>query len=188
MAIDRIPDRARQHGRAEGAGATRCGARRRSAPSRTSRSAGRPMPRGFIRALALIKAAAAHAPTRGSGLLEADVAEAIVAAAHEVADGRHDAQFPVDVFQTGSGTSTNMNANEVIARLATAAPGPRGAPQRPRQHGPEQQRRDPDGDPRQRRAGRARERCCRRSQHLAATHRAQGSRARRTWSRPAART
>jgi fumarate hydratase, class II len=80
---------------------------------------GRPMPRAFIRAVALIKAAAARANVR-LGLLDAAVAEAIVGAANEVATGQHDAQFPIDVFQTGSGTSTNMNANEVIARLATA--------------------------------------------------------------------
>ena len=76
------------------------------------------LPRAFIRAVALIKSAAARANT-GLGLLDADVAAAIVSAAAEVADGRHDAQFPIDVFQTGSGTSTNMNANEVIAHLAS---------------------------------------------------------------------
>jgi fumarate hydratase class II len=75
------------------------------------------MPRGFIRALGLVKAAAASANHELAGL-EAEIAEAIVAAAGEVAAGAHDAQFPVDVFQTGSGTSSNMNANEVIARLA----------------------------------------------------------------------
>ena len=78
---------------------------------------GRPMPRAFIRAVALIKAAAARA-NAGLGLLDGAVAEAIAGAAAEVAGGQHDAQFPVDVFQTGSGTSTNMNANEVIAHLA----------------------------------------------------------------------
>ncbi len=78
---------------------------------------GRPMPRDFIRAVALVKAAAARANS-GLGLLDAAVAEAIAKAAGAVAGGDHDAQFPVDVFQTGSGTSTNMNANEVIARLA----------------------------------------------------------------------
>jgi fumarate hydratase class II len=77
------------------------------------------MPRAFIRAVALIKSAAATANVE-LGLLAADVAAAIVAAAAEVAAGTHDAHFPVDVFQTGSGTSTNMNANEVIARLASA--------------------------------------------------------------------
>src|SRR5215213_10194457 len=78
---------------------------------------GRPMPRAFIRAVALIKAAAARA-NGALGLLDADVVRVIVAAADEVAAGNHDAQFPIDVFQTGSGTSTNMNANEVIATLA----------------------------------------------------------------------
>src|SRR6202167_4856987 len=81
---------------------------------------GLPLPRGFIRALALIKRAAAAANAR-LGLLAADVAAAIESAAQQVADGAHDAQFPIDVFQTGSGTSTNMNANEVIAHLAARA-------------------------------------------------------------------
>jgi fumarate hydratase class II len=76
------------------------------------------MPREFIRALGLIKASAAEV-NAALGLLDKRRAKAIVAAALEVADGRHDAQFPVDVFQTGSGTSSNMNANEVIARLAS---------------------------------------------------------------------
>ncbi|GAB3095218.1 class II fumarate hydratase [Lysobacter terrae] len=76
------------------------------------------MPREFIRALGLIKAAAAEV-NGGFGLLGKTAAAAIRAAAMEVADGRHDAQFPIDVFQTGSGTSSNMNANEVIATLAT---------------------------------------------------------------------
>jgi fumarate hydratase, class II len=79
---------------------------------------GRPLPRAFIRAVALIKAAAARA-NASLGLLDAAVAKVIVAAADDVAQGSYDAQFPVDVFQTGSGTSTNMNANEVIARLAS---------------------------------------------------------------------
>jgi fumarate hydratase class II len=76
------------------------------------------MPRTFIRALALIKHAAAGANAE-LGDLPAPVAGAIQGAALEVATGRHDDQFPVDVFQTGSGTSSNMNANEVIATLAT---------------------------------------------------------------------
>jgi fumarate hydratase class II len=75
------------------------------------------LPRGFIRALALIKRAAASA-NAALGLLAADIAGDIEAAAQQVADGAHDAHFPIDVFQTGSGTSTNMNANEVIAHLA----------------------------------------------------------------------
>ncbi|MFM2287450.1 MAG: hypothetical protein RL684_593, partial [Pseudomonadota bacterium] len=81
---------------------------------------GRRMPRSFIRALALVKQAAAEANER-LGLLEQPLARAIVAASAEVAAGAHDAQFPIDVFQTGSGTSTNMNANEVIAHLAARA-------------------------------------------------------------------
>lgn len=76
------------------------------------------MPRGFIRALGLIKAAVAQA-NGALGHLDEEVAGAIARAGAEVADGRHDAHFPVDVFQTGSGTSSNMNANEVIARLAS---------------------------------------------------------------------
>src|SRR5690606_7730089 len=79
---------------------------------------GRPMPRGFIRALGLVKAAAAGA-NGALGLLPGDTSAAIRHAALEVAEGRHDAQFPVDVYQTGSGTSSNMNANEVIAALAS---------------------------------------------------------------------
>jgi fumarate hydratase class II len=75
------------------------------------------MPRPFLRALGLVKAAAARV-NRDLGHLDAGRARAIEAAAREVADGRLDAHFPVDVFQTGSGTSTNMNANEVIARRA----------------------------------------------------------------------
>ncbi|HEX2245568.1 MAG TPA: class II fumarate hydratase [Gammaproteobacteria bacterium] len=76
------------------------------------------LPRGVIRALGLIKGAAAKA-NHELGLMEGRMAEAIQAAASEVAQGKHDAHFPVDIFQTGSGTSSNMNANEVIARLAS---------------------------------------------------------------------
>ena len=75
------------------------------------------LPRRFLRALGLIKAAAAET-NRELDLLDAALAEAIAAAAREVADGTLDAHFPLDVFQTGSGTSTNMNANEVIANRA----------------------------------------------------------------------
>ena len=78
---------------------------------------GRPMPGRFIAALGLVKAAAARVNGR-LGLLETARALAIESAAMEVAANQHDAQFPVDVFQTGSGTSSNMNANEVIATLA----------------------------------------------------------------------
>jgi len=79
---------------------------------------GASMPREFIAALALVKQAAARA-NRSLKLLEPRVAEAIDAAAAEVAAGAHQRHFPLDVFQTGSGTSTNMNANEVIAALAS---------------------------------------------------------------------
>jgi fumarate hydratase, class II len=83
---------------------------------------GRPLESQHIRALALIKAAAART-NKELGVLDADVADAIHDAAREVADGRHDGEFPIDVFQTGSGTSSNMNANEVIASLAGTALG-----------------------------------------------------------------
>ncbi|MGW5109627.1 class II fumarate hydratase [Nocardia sp. NPDC004123] len=78
---------------------------------------GRGLERAQIRALGLLKAACA-AVNRDLGLLDKAKADAIIAAAEEVADGRHDDQFPIDVFQTGSGTSSNMNANEVIASIA----------------------------------------------------------------------
>jgi len=71
-----------------------------------------------IRALAQIKSAAATVNAR-LGVVDKDVAEAVVAAAADVATGGYDDHFPIDVFQTGSGTSSNMNANEVIATLAT---------------------------------------------------------------------
>jgi fumarate hydratase class II len=74
-------------------------------------------PRVFIRALGLIKALAAEV-NAGLGLLDAKIAQAVHQAGLEVADGKWDDQFPLDIFQTGSGTSTNMNANEVIANRA----------------------------------------------------------------------
>jgi fumarate hydratase class II len=80
------------------------------------------MPRAFIRALGLIKWAAGGANSE-LGLIETAKVVAIQAAALEVAEGLHDSQFPIDVFQTGSGTSSNMNANEVIATLASRALG-----------------------------------------------------------------
>ncbi|MDU0291993.1 class II fumarate hydratase [Saccharothrix longispora] len=83
---------------------------------------GRGLERAQIRALGLLKAAAARVNER-LGVLEPEVAAAVAAAADEVAAGEHDAHFPVDVFQTGSGTSSNMNANEVIATLASRALG-----------------------------------------------------------------
>ncbi|MFF9977519.1 class II fumarate hydratase [Streptomyces erythrochromogenes] len=79
---------------------------------------GQRLERAHIEALARIKAAAALVNAR-LGVVDQDVADAIRSAAAEVADGRWDDHFPVDVFQTGSGTSSNMNTNEVIATLAT---------------------------------------------------------------------
>lgn len=83
---------------------------------------GQPMPSTFIQAVARIKAAAARA-NQSLGGLDAARADAIVEAVDEILAGRHDGQFPIDVFQTGSGTSTNMNVNEVIAHLASACIG-----------------------------------------------------------------
>ncbi len=78
---------------------------------------GEPIPAKVVHWLGRIKAAAAHV-NADLGLLDRDVADRIASAADEVGQGRHDDQFPIDVFQTGSGTSSNMNANEVIANLA----------------------------------------------------------------------
>jgi fumarate hydratase class II len=78
---------------------------------------GQPIPAPVVHWLGRIKAAAARVNAE-LGRLDADVAERIAAAGDAVAEGEHDAQFPVDVFQTGSGTSSNMNANEVLANLA----------------------------------------------------------------------
>src|SRR6476469_6832169 len=78
---------------------------------------GEPIPRHVARWLGRIKAAAARANAE-LGLLDASKAERIAAAADRIANGELDDQFPIDVFQTGSGTSSNMNANEVIATLA----------------------------------------------------------------------
>ena len=111
-------------------------------------------PRPFIRAMGLIKKAAAQV-NMDLGCSPPSSARPIVQAAQAVADGQHDDQFVLDIFQTGSGTSTNMNTNEVIAGVANErfnngvrggkTPGP---PQRRGQHGPVVQRRDPDGHPR----------------------------------------
>jgi fumarate hydratase, class II len=83
---------------------------------------GMPIDSALIAALGLIKGAAARVNAK-LGVLESDQARAIVAAAEDVAAGKHDAEFPIDVFQTGSGTSSNMNANEVIASLAATTLG-----------------------------------------------------------------
>ena len=79
-------------------------------------------PRAIIRALGLIKQACATS-NHHLGLLNEARARAITLAATEVAEGRHDANFPIDIFQTGSGTSSNMNTNEVIATLASRESG-----------------------------------------------------------------
>ena len=79
---------------------------------------GTPMPVAFVHAVARIKLAAARS-NHQLGLLDAERAQAIEKAAQAVIDGQHDDHFPIDVFQTGSGTSTNMNVNEVLATLAS---------------------------------------------------------------------
>ncbi len=94
---------------------------------------GQSLERAHIEALARVKAAAATVNAE-LGVLDADVAEAIRAAAEEVADGRWDDHFPVDVFQTGSGTSSNMNMNEVVATLATERLPEGGASVHPNDH------------------------------------------------------
>src|SRR5262245_25595352 len=91
----------------------------------------RRFPREFIRAIGLIKLAATQV-NRELGLLEERLAEPIIRAAQEVVDGKFDTDFAIDIYQTGSGTSTNMNANEVIAKRAiercVGAPGSRMIP------------------------------------------------------------
>src|SRR5918997_6839966 len=82
---------------------------------------GERVPVAVVRWLGRVKGAAARANAE-LGLLDSDLAQRIAAAGDEIADGKHDAQFPVDVFQTGSGTSSNMNANEVIATISGAHP------------------------------------------------------------------
>jgi fumarate hydratase, class II len=97
---------------------------------------GQPIGRELIRALGLVKQAAAEV-NQELGLLEPRLAEAVAAASAEVAAGQHDVHFPVDVFQTGSGTSSHMNANEVIANLANLRLGARlgaKAPVHPHDH------------------------------------------------------
>ena len=77
----------------------------------------RPLESAQIRAMGLLKAACAQV-NMDRGLLDAEQGNAIISAAKEIAEGKHDAEFPIDVFQTGSGTSSNMNTNEVIASIA----------------------------------------------------------------------
>lgn len=83
---------------------------------------GTPIESSLIRSLGQIKAACAKANAQ-LGIIDQDMADAIAAAAGEVAAGQYDSEFPVDVFQTGSGTSSNMNTNEVVATLATRSLG-----------------------------------------------------------------
>jgi fumarate hydratase class II len=83
---------------------------------------GTPLESAHVKALAQVKAACARANAE-LGVIDKDMADAIVAAADVVAAGEHDREFPVDVFQTGSGTSSNMNTNEVLATLATRSLG-----------------------------------------------------------------
>ncbi|MDL5157431.1 class II fumarate hydratase [Actinomycetospora termitidis] len=83
---------------------------------------GRPIEPAQIRALGLVKGACARV-NKSLGVLDEGIADAVAAAADEVASGAHDGEFPIDVFQTGSGTSSNMNANEVIATLASRSSG-----------------------------------------------------------------
>jgi fumarate hydratase class II len=90
-------------------------------------------PRPFIRALGLIKAAAATV-NADSGMLDNDIAAAIISSAMEVAEGKWDEHFPIVVYQTGSGTSSNMNANEVIATLASERLGANNAGVHPNDH------------------------------------------------------
>src|SRR5690242_17897217 len=83
---------------------------------------GRPLPSAFIRSLGLVKLACGRA-NRELGLLSSTKGDLIERAAREIAAGKLDAHFPIDVFQTGSGTSTNMNANEVIANRVSQLAG-----------------------------------------------------------------
>lgn len=83
---------------------------------------GRQFPNSFIRAISQIKQSAAFANGE-LGLLQREIASAIGVAASEIADGKHSDQFPLDIIQTGSGTSTNMNVNEVIANIANSSLG-----------------------------------------------------------------
>src|ERR1700675_4629337 len=83
---------------------------------------GQPLPKRLIQALGLVKIAAAAA-NRDLGKLKPEIAETIIKAAREVAEGKFDDQFPIDVYQTGSGTSSKINANEVIAHRAVERAG-----------------------------------------------------------------
>ena len=110
------------------------------------RIGGERMPMPLVHALAIVKQAAALV-NKDLGKLEPRLADAIAAAAADVVQGKYDDEFPLVVWQTGSGTQSNMNMNEVLSNLANRAPRRRarqqeaGSPERPRQHGPVVQRR-----------------------------------------------
>ena len=143
---------------------------------------GERVPVAVVRWLGRIKGAAARA-NADLGLLDADLAKRIAAAGDEIAEGEHDDQFPIDVFQTGSGTSSNMNANEVIGNARR-----RGRPpQRPREHGPVVQRRLPERRAPRRARRRRRTACCPRSSS-SRPRSPPRPRSSRTSSSPAART
>ena len=155
---DRDPHRNRHLRRRSTSPPTGCGARRPSAACRTSASAASAC-RCRWSARSARSSARRRGSTRGSGCSSRGSPRRSPAAADEVVDGQLDEHFPLVVWQTGSGTQSNMNANEVIANRAIAAarrrdrqqgPGP---PQRPRQPEPVVERHDPDRDPRRRRAG-----------------------------------
>ena len=122
------------------------------------RISGERMPAELIRALALVKRACATV-NRALGALEPAKADAIIAAADEVLAGMHDDEFPLVVWQTGSGTQTNMNMNEVLANRASELLGgergaaPQSAPERRREPRPVLERRLPDRDARRRGGG-----------------------------------
>ena len=115
------------------------------------------MPREIVHAMGLLKRACAEVNAR-DGRLDPGVARHVIAAAGEVADGALDEHFPLYIWQTGSGTQTNMNANEVIANRAIELAGGRlgsegtGPSERPRQHVAVEQRHVPDRDARRDRA------------------------------------
>ncbi len=141
----RTSHRARHDGRHRGAAATACGARRRRAASITFTFPARPCRSDVVRAQVLVKKAAALV-NMALGVLDRQKGEAIVKAADEALAGKLDDHFPLVVWQTGSGTQTNMNVNEVLANRASEMHGRRArreaprASQRRRQQGPVLQR------------------------------------------------
>ena len=157
MPNDRDAHRDRQLRPARGAGGPLLGRADPALDPATSRSAGRRSPSPIVRALGVIKQAAARGERRDRASLDPKLGEAIAAAAAEVVAGKFDDHFPLVVWQTGSGTQSNMNANEVISNRAiemlggTIGSKKPGASQRPRQHGPVVERHLPDRDAHRRR-------------------------------------